>query len=210
MGLLRRKILARVPLADRARARQAYKTATKTSGTTGVLAFLALFVCVHTYHTYIAPLTSEPQGLAARGGDVTFSAATHASRLLASHNGSNVTNTKPTHDSDDNNDGPVVIGPPNWPNYWIDPYKNGGAVVYIIGMIYTFMGLAVVCDEFFVPALEVMIEKFDISEDVAGATLMAVSGMHESAALPPPHRFPSPFVCLLLFLISLLSRAHTY
>ena len=48
-------------------------------------------------------------------------------------------------------------------------------------MIYTFMGLAVVCDEFFVPALEIMIDKFEISEDVAGATLMAVSDAQPSA-----------------------------
>ena len=63
MGLLRRKILAGVPKSDRARARRAYKTATKTSGTAGVLAFLALFLCVHAYHTYVAPRTSEPSSL---------------------------------------------------------------------------------------------------------------------------------------------------
>ena len=34
-------------------------------------------------------------------------------------------------------------------------------------------GLAVVCDDFFVPALEVISEKLHLSEDVAGATFMA-------------------------------------
>ena len=39
-----------------------------------------------------------------------------------------------------------------------------------------FAGLAVVCDEYFVPALEVITEKLDVSDDVAGATLMAAGG----------------------------------
>ena len=39
-----------------------------------------------------------------------------------------------------------------------------------------FFGLAIVCDDFFVPALEVIIDRFEITEDVAGATLMAAGG----------------------------------
>ena len=39
-----------------------------------------------------------------------------------------------------------------------------------------FMALSIVCDEFFVPALEVIIDKLQITEDVAGATLMAAGG----------------------------------
>ena len=38
------------------------------------------------------------------------------------------------------------------------------------------MGLAVVCDEYFVPALEVLTDRMQISNDVAGATLMAAGG----------------------------------
>lgn len=34
-------------------------------------------------------------------------------------------------------------------------------------------GLALICDEFFVPSLEVISEKLELSEDVAGATFMA-------------------------------------
>ena len=37
-------------------------------------------------------------------------------------------------------------------------------------------GLAIVCDEYFVPALEVIVDKMDLSHDVAGATLMAAGG----------------------------------
>ncbi|EZA55501.1 Sodium/potassium/calcium exchanger Nckx30C [Ooceraea biroi] len=39
-----------------------------------------------------------------------------------------------------------------------------------------FVALAIVCDEFFVPSLDVIIEKFEIADDVAGATFMAAGG----------------------------------
>lgn len=43
-------------------------------------------------------------------------------------------------------------------------------------MCYTFLALAIICDEFFVPSLEVICEEFEIDDDVAGATLMAAGG----------------------------------
>jgi len=55
-----------------------------------------------------------------------------------------------------------------------DEEKSQGAVVlYIFGVLYTFLGLAIVCDEYFVPCLEVIVAKLGISFDVAGATFMA-------------------------------------
>lgn len=42
--------------------------------------------------------------------------------------------------------------------------------------MYMFVALAIVCDEFFVPSLDVIIEKLDITDDVAGATFMAAGG----------------------------------
>ena len=47
---------------------------------------------------------------------------------------------------------------------------------YILGVLYVFIALAIVADELFVPALEVLSEKWELSEDVAGATLMAAGG----------------------------------
>ncbi len=58
----------------------------------------------------------------------------------------------------------------------MDEIRKGAIVLYIVGVIYMFVALAIVCDEFFVPALEVIIDKLDISEDVAGATFMAAGG----------------------------------
>jgi hypothetical protein len=40
-------------------------------------------------------------------------------------------------------------------------------------MCYLFLGLAIVCDDFFVASLEKLSEAFNLSDDVAGATFMA-------------------------------------
>ena len=58
----------------------------------------------------------------------------------------------------------------------MEQLRDGAVVLYIFGILYMFVALAIVCDEFFVPSLEVIIEKFGISEDVAGATFMAAGG----------------------------------
>ncbi|XP_068894686.1 sodium/potassium/calcium exchanger Nckx30C isoform X2 [Tenebrio molitor] len=54
--------------------------------------------------------------------------------------------------------------------------RSGAIVLHILGVVYMFVALAIVCDEFFVPALDVIIEKFAIQDDVAGATFMAAGG----------------------------------
>ncbi|XP_077444386.1 sodium/potassium/calcium exchanger 2 isoform X4 [Stigmatopora argus] len=54
--------------------------------------------------------------------------------------------------------------------------RKGAVVMHMFGMIYMFIALAIVCDEFFVPALTVITEKLGISDDVAGATFMAAGG----------------------------------
>jgi len=54
--------------------------------------------------------------------------------------------------------------------------QDGAVVFHVIGMLYMFVALALICDEFFVPALEVIIATLGISDDVAGATFMAAGG----------------------------------
>ncbi|XP_038257636.1 sodium/potassium/calcium exchanger 2 isoform X1 [Dermochelys coriacea] len=54
--------------------------------------------------------------------------------------------------------------------------RRGAVILHILGMIYMFIALAIVCDEFFVPSLTVITEKLAISDDVAGATFMAAGG----------------------------------
>ncbi|XP_039614191.1 sodium/potassium/calcium exchanger 2-like isoform X2 [Polypterus senegalus] len=58
----------------------------------------------------------------------------------------------------------------------LEERKSGAVILHMIGMVYMFIALAIVCDEFFVPSLTVIIEKFAISDDVAGATFMAAGG----------------------------------
>lgn len=48
--------------------------------------------------------------------------------------------------------------------------------LYIFGLCYTFTAIALICDEFFVPALERISDRFSISPNIAGATLMAAGG----------------------------------
>ena len=65
-----------------------------------------------------------------------------------------------------------------WPNidFNIEQRRNGWVILYFIGMIYMFIALAIVCDEYFVPALENISDKLQLSPDVAGATFMAAGG----------------------------------
>ncbi|XP_068168188.1 sodium/potassium/calcium exchanger 1-like [Antennarius striatus] len=57
--------------------------------------------------------------------------------------------------------------------FTIEDRRRGWVILHIIGMIYMFISLAIVCDEYFVPALGVITNKLAISDDVAGATFMA-------------------------------------
>ncbi|XP_010006736.1 PREDICTED: sodium/potassium/calcium exchanger 2 [Chaetura pelagica] len=58
----------------------------------------------------------------------------------------------------------------------LEERRKGAVILHVIGMIYMFVALAIVCDEFFVPSLTVITEKLAISDDVAGATFMAAGG----------------------------------
>ncbi|MDA9097425.1 calcium/sodium antiporter [bacterium] len=50
---------------------------------------------------------------------------------------------------------------------------SANTFLYTVGTLYLFLGVAIVCDDFFTDSLEVICEKLNLSEDVAGATLMA-------------------------------------
>lgn len=55
----------------------------------------------------------------------------------------------------------------------LEQRRQGFVALHILGVIYMFIALAIVCDEFFVPSLDVIIERLAIADDVAGATFMA-------------------------------------
>ena len=51
--------------------------------------------------------------------------------------------------------------------------QYGGLIIHIAVAIYMFIGLAVVCDDYFVPALDRISNVLNLPPDVAGATFMA-------------------------------------
>ncbi|PZC79982.1 hypothetical protein B5X24_HaOG215572 [Helicoverpa armigera] len=51
--------------------------------------------------------------------------------------------------------------------------KHGGLIVHILVAVFTFIGLAIVCDEYFVSSLDRICEELKLAPDVAGATFMA-------------------------------------
>ncbi|KAM6149333.1 sodium/potassium/calcium exchanger 1 [Erethizon dorsatum] len=81
----------------------------------------------------------------------------------------------------------LAAPPPGWPDphpkaeyppdlFSMEERRQGWVVLHIFGMMYVFVALAIVCDEYFVPSLGVITDKLQISEDVAGATFMAAGG----------------------------------
>lgn len=51
--------------------------------------------------------------------------------------------------------------------------KHGGAIVHTLLAMYAFIGLAILCNDYFVPSVEQIANTFSIRADVAGATVMA-------------------------------------
>ncbi|KAL7074688.1 hypothetical protein ACQ4LE_005569, partial [Meloidogyne hapla] len=60
--------------------------------------------------------------------------------------------------------------------FTMDQLRRGAVFLHLFGLVYMFIALAIVCDEFFVPSLAVITQRLDISDDVAGATFMAAGG----------------------------------
>lgn len=105
--------------------------------------------------------------------------------LVRSSNGTNVYNSKhhganvaglEGHNKTNDND--TDVKRPLFPDdlFTTDQRRRGAVILHILGVVYMFVALAIVCDEFFVPSLDVIIEKLNIADDVAGATFMAAGG----------------------------------
>lgn len=64
-------------------------------------------------------------------------------------------------ESTENND------PPSWVN-------GGSVIILLVAVLLSFCGLGIVCEEYFVPALNVLCDEWNVPDDVAGATIMAM------------------------------------
>nr|CAD7574663.1 unnamed protein product [Timema californicum] len=53
--------------------------------------------------------------------------------------------------------------------------QDGAVVLHVFTSLYLFVALAVVCDKYFVPAVERICQALNMSNDVAGATFMAAA-----------------------------------
>ncbi|XP_067275302.1 sodium/potassium/calcium exchanger 5 [Pseudorasbora parva] len=51
--------------------------------------------------------------------------------------------------------------------------KDGGILIYFMIIFYMLLAVSIVCDDYFLPSLEVISERLGLSQDVAGATFMA-------------------------------------
>jgi len=78
-------------------------------------------------------------------------------------------------DSDDADEARQLMS--DGPDYFtVKERRRGAVLLHCAGLLYMFVAIAIVCDECFVPALEVIIEVLQLSPDVAGATFMAAGG----------------------------------
>ncbi|KAF4533151.1 hypothetical protein B566_EDAN001693, partial [Ephemera danica] len=55
----------------------------------------------------------------------------------------------------------------------LESRRSGGLIIHVLVAVYTFIGLAIVCDDYFVASLDRICEELKLSPDVAGATFMA-------------------------------------
>ena len=62
------------------------------------------------------------------------------------------------------------MGEGTYPKHLVtcEQMKNGAIILPIIGCAFMFIGLAIICDDFFVPALETISWRLDLTDDVAG------------------------------------------
>ncbi|XP_056881736.1 sodium/potassium/calcium exchanger 5 isoform X2 [Takifugu flavidus] len=57
--------------------------------------------------------------------------------------------------------------------FTVQERKDGGLVIYFLIIFYMLLAVSIVCDDYFLPSLEVISERLGLSQDVAGATFMA-------------------------------------
>ncbi|KAK7576202.1 hypothetical protein V9T40_012488 [Parthenolecanium corni] len=74
----------------------------------------------------------------------------------------------------------ITCTPPaieDFPNdiFSADQRLKGAVAIHIIASLYLFVALAIVCDKYFVPAVVKLCKALNMSNDVAGATFMAVA-----------------------------------
>ncbi|XP_032906273.1 sodium/potassium/calcium exchanger 5 [Amblyraja radiata] len=57
--------------------------------------------------------------------------------------------------------------------FTLDERREGGVIIHFLVILYMLLAIDMVCEEYFLPSLEVISERLGLSQDVAGATFMA-------------------------------------
>jgi len=75
-------------------------------------------------------------------------------------------------------DAPTSDGGSSFPEdiFTKEQRQQGLLALHCICILYMFIGLSIICDDYFEPILEIICEQLDLSTDVAGATFMAAGG----------------------------------
>ncbi|XP_063971889.1 sodium/potassium/calcium exchanger Nckx30C isoform X1 [Diachasmimorpha longicaudata] len=126
----------------------------------------------------LVPTTASPSSLYVNGGNASHHHNVHQNK--APWDGFNSTihhlnaHVKGHNRTDNETEEKVPLFPTDL--FTIEERQRGAVILHLLGVIYMFVALAIVCDEFFVPSLDVIIEKLEIADDVAGATFMAAGG----------------------------------
>ena len=94
--------------------------------------------------------------------NVNESTSTTTTPAASDSNGDDVSRQDPATNSESATADPLF--PPDL--FTLTQLKHGAVVLYVIGIIYMFYALALVCDEFFVPSLDVIADKVHILNDI--------------------------------------------
>ena len=78
----------------------------------------------------------------------------------------------------------------------------------LVWTVLLFAAIGAVADRFFAPAVEKIAKRLNLSEDVAGATLLAFGGTCGTSQIPPTVR-PESHECLLIQVTNITKYTHT-
>jgi len=127
-----------------------------------------------TYSSWTSESGADPAGGFAADYFAASTDSAHAPRLqarrLSDTNSTEVETCGPSNEIQES-DFPVIS--------FLDPPKEKKAaatIFYLVVMLFMFLGLAIVCDEYFEAALEEICRAMNLKDDVAGATWMAAGG----------------------------------
>lgn len=128
--------------------------------------FFALIVSLIIYNIFFHKAIGHPVGAPV---DTRRSFTTRRILSVVNNDTDEVNNITNDSTATDNRQFPTDL-------FSLEQKRRGAVVLHIVGVLYMFVALAIVCDEFFIPALEIIAQSLKLSNDVAGATFMAAGG----------------------------------